>query len=206
MRLGQAAGVTLGGLVISAVFATSAAAACVGLPGGRGQTGLFPAMYHTGSGSAVIRAVNDGEDRASIVGLWQFTFLSEGNDIPPFNIPDDAPLDSGYAQWHSDGTEIMNSSRDPVTSSFCLGTWAAVGRQTYRLNHFAISWDNTGKFCTPDPGASNCMVGPANIREEVTVNRRGDGYTGWVTIDQYDNHQHLMFHLTGKVSARRINP
>ena len=206
MRVGQAAGATLGGIVISAVFASTASAGCVDLPVRRGQTGLFPAVYRTefGSGFPFIRTVDD--ERASIVGMWQFTFESEGNDAAPPFIPDGAQLDAGYAQWHSDGTEIMNSSRDPVTSSFCLGTWAAVGRQTYRLNHFALSWDNTGQFCTPAPGTSNCMVGPANIREVVTVNRQGDTYTGTVTIDQYDNNQHLLVHVTGKVTGHRINP
>jgi len=33
-------------------------------------------------------------------------------------IPDGVPLDDGYATWHSDGTEIMNSGRVPKTGSF----------------------------------------------------------------------------------------
>ena len=72
----------------------------------------------------------DVDDDASIVGLWQFVFTSKGNDVAPFLIHDGDPLDAGYAQWHSDKTEIMNSSRDPATSSFCLGTWKQVGNRT----------------------------------------------------------------------------
>jgi hypothetical protein len=30
-------------------------------------------------------------------------------------------IDAGFAQWHSDGTEIMNSHA-PATSNFCLGS------------------------------------------------------------------------------------
>ena len=146
------------------------------------------------------------DDGPSIVGLWQFTFISIGNENTPAAIPDGAVLDQGFAQWHSDGTEIMNSSRDPVTSSFCLGVWKAVGVRTVRLNHFALSWDNTGKMCTPEAPATNCLVGPANIREEVSINLRGDIYAGTVTIDQYDMNQNLKAHITGKVMARRINP
>jgi hypothetical protein len=192
MRLGQAVRGVLGGIIISTVFASAAHAGCADITAGTGQVRLFPTAY--------------GDDSPSIVGLWQVTFISEGNNVQPFLIPDGAPLDQGYAQWHSDGTEIMNSGRDPVTSNFCLGVWTTVGRQTYRLNHFAISWDNTGKFCTPVAPATNCMVGPANIRELVTLNRRGDKYTGSVTIDQYDTNQHLMFRLTGNIAATRINP
>jgi hypothetical protein len=52
-----------------------------------------------------------------IVGFWKVTFTSEGTT----GIPDGTIIDQAYAQWHSDGTEIMNSSRPPVTQSFCLG-------------------------------------------------------------------------------------
>ncbi len=71
----------------------------------------------------------DRDHRASIVGLWKFTFVAEGNsgNPAPFNPPDGATLDAGYVQWHSDGTEIMNSGRDPATGSFCLGVWKTTG-------------------------------------------------------------------------------
>jgi hypothetical protein len=147
---------------------------------------------------------SSSENSASIVGLWQFTFVSEGNNVAPFFIPDGAILDAGYAQWHSDGTEIMNSSRDPATSSFCLGVWQGEGGRSYKLNHFALSWDNSATLCVPQPGASSCFVGPTNIREEVTVDPHGNSYSGTVTIDQYDAAGHLLFRLRGLVSAQRI--
>jgi hypothetical protein len=193
MRLGHALGALLGGLLISTIWAAPAAAGCVDPSALLHPLRLLPMADHS-------------DDGPSIVGLWQFTFLSDGNNVPPFNIPDGAPLDQGYAQWHSDGTEIMNSGRDPVTSNFCLGVWTATGRQTARLNHFALSWDNTGMLCKPEPGKTNCFVGAANIREEVIVDRRGDSYSGFVTIDQYDNDGNRMFRLTGKIKARRVNP
>jgi hypothetical protein len=146
------------------------------------------------------------ENNPSIVGMWQVTFLSKGNDVAPFFIPDNAPLDQGYAQWHDDGTEIMNSSRDPATSSFCLGVYQAAGSRGFQLNHFALSWDNTGKLCTPEPGAPSCFVGPTNIRETVTLNSRANGYSGTVTIDQYDPKGNWMFRLSGNVTAKRITP
>ena len=66
---------------------------------------------------------DDSED-ASIVGLWQVTFTSKGTS----GIPDGTVVDAGYATWHSDGTEIMNSGRPPITGSFCMGVWKQVGR------------------------------------------------------------------------------
>jgi hypothetical protein len=181
----------IGGLAIATAVSSPALAGC-GDPAGLVKKPIKMAS---------LAPVPDGPD---IVGLWQFTFISTGNT--GLGIPDGAPLDMGYAQWHSDGTEIMNSSRDPVTGSFCLGTYTTEGHRTYKLNHFALSWDNTGTFCTPDAGKSNCFVGPTNIREEVTVDPHGDTYTGHVTITQYDTTNHVMFTLTGNVEAHRVNP
>jgi hypothetical protein len=197
-----------GATILAAFIASPAAAGCVDPPSFLAQRALAP-LPHSGKGSAAFddaqRSVgHDFDDEASIVGLWQFVFNSQGNNVAPFLIPDGAPLDAGYTQWHSDETEIMNSSRDPATGNFCLGTWKSIGHRRYKLNHFALSWDNTGKFCIPEPGAPSCFVGPANIREEVVLDRRGHTYTGTVTIDQYDSGNHLMFSLAGTVSARRI--
>jgi hypothetical protein len=193
------------------LVATPAAAGCVDPPTLLSQRALAPLLHLPGKGSPAFSDRQgsagrdfDDDDDASIVGLWQFVFSSVGNDVPPFLIPDGAPLDAGYAQWHSDETEIMNSGRDPATSNFCLGTWKRIGPRQYKLNHFALSWDNTGKFCTPEPGAPSCFVGPTNIREEVVVDRHGNTYSGHVTIDQYDPNNKFMFRLTGKISAHRI--
>jgi hypothetical protein len=82
---------------------------------------------------------------SSIVGLWQFQFISERNEM----IPDGTVLDSGYAQWHQDGTEIMNSMRPPATGNFCLGVWRRAGGSTYELNHFGLSWDMSEVFVGP---------------------------------------------------------
>jgi len=193
--------------VVVGLSSTASAAGCVDLPKKVG-TVLIPALRSpltlTASPAANRSVAPAATEGPQIVGLWQFEFKSVGNSGGPLHIPDGAVLDAGFAQWHSDGTEIMNSSRDPVTGSFCLGAWAAAGDRTYKLNHFALSWDNTGQLCHPPIGSTNCFVGPANIREEVTVDPHGDTYEGTVTIDQYDNAQHLLFHLTGKVTGRRI--
>jgi len=125
------------------------------------------------------------------VGFWRVTFTSEGTT----GIPDGTVIDQAYAQWHSDGTEIMNSSRPPVTQSFCLGVWKKAGGLRYKLNHFAISWDQQSN-----------PVGPANIHEEVALDRKGNSFTGTFTIDQYDQAGNTLVHITGTLAGVRITP
>jgi hypothetical protein len=197
--VGHAVVVTFGTMAITTLFASTASAGCVDVPALLGQGRVIQAAYHTGQ----VRLVSTGEG-PQIVGMWKFVFASDGNNVAPFFIPDGAPLDTGYAQWHSDGTEIMNSSRDPATSSFCLGTWTSQGDRTFKLAHYALSWDNTGQLCTPPSGATSCFVGAASVHEEVVVDPHGDSYTGTVTIDQFDKAGHLLFHLGGKVTGQRV--
>lgn len=143
--------------------------------------------------ASAARGVAAGTDWASvsIVGLWKFIFVAEGNA----GIPDGTVLDAGYTTWHADGTELMNSGRPPKTSSFCMGTYREVGPATYRLNHVTLSWDPTGSV----------FVGPGSIHEAVTVDRTGNAYSGTFTIDQYaTDGTTVLAHLTGNVTATRI--
>jgi hypothetical protein len=97
-------------------------------------------------------------------------------------------------QWHADGTEIMNSSRPPVTGSFCLGVWKKIGPRKYKLNHFAKSFD----------GSSN-PVGPTNIQEIVVLSPSGKTFEGAFTVDDYDTSGNLLGHGEGKVVGTRID-
>lgn len=160
---------------------------------------LMQAVYTPGEGlSAGFKQVGFDEDdwewgpRSSvIVGLWKFSFISQGSK----GIPDGAVIDAGYVTWHSDGTELMNSGRPPMTGSFCMGVWKHLGHDTFKLNHIALSWDSTGTV----------FVGPTNIRETVVVNRRGDSYTGKFTLDQYaTDEKTVLAHVQGTVAATRV--
>jgi hypothetical protein len=72
--------------------------------------------------------------------MWRFELVTPG----PTGLP--VVVDDGYAQWHSDGTEIQNSGlHAPITSNFCLGVWKQAGRNAYKLVHFPLSWDPTGQ-------------------------------------------------------------
>jgi hypothetical protein len=141
--------------------------------------------------------VDDDDDWAwgprptAIVGLWKVSLVSKGSK----GIPDGAVIDAGYVTWHADGTELMNSGRPPITGSFCMGVWKQVGKSTFKLNHIALAWDPTG----------TAFVGPARIREIVTVDHDRDSYAGTFTLDQYSTDEKtLLAHVQGTVSAKRV--
>ena len=127
---------------------------------------------------------------AGIVGLWSVTFTSEGSS----GIPDGTVIDQGYATWHADGTEIMNSGRPPISGNFCMGVWRPTNRSSYKLNHVTLSWDPTGTM----------FVGPGNIKEQVTLGHGGNSYSGTFTIDQFDTNGNLLAHIQGNIAAERI--
>lgn len=142
-----------------------------------------------GTGLLLLFALLPKQPPPCAVGFWHAKFVSEGTT----GIPDGTIIDMGFSQWHSDGTEILNSSRAPATSNFCLGVWEKTGNHTYKLNHFALSSDLHGK-----------LIGPANIREEVTLDASGNSYTGKFTIDQFDLNGNTLAHVAGNISATRI--
>jgi hypothetical protein len=167
------------------VCVSAASAECGNYARGQKATSLLPQSWEGpaefGSASLLLVSNHDSDDDP-IVGFWRSKFVVGGNVV-----------DAGFSQWHSDGTEILNSSRPPATSSFCLGVWKRVERSTYKLNHFAISWDASGNF-----------VGNTNIREDVTLSKDGNSYSGALTIDQYDPSGNPVAHIEGEVTATRI--
>jgi len=132
---------------------------------------------------------------ASIVGMWSFQFISEGNTTHNPSIPNGAMLDFGYNQWHSDGTEVLNSGgRSPAQGNFCLGVWQKTGRSTYLLNHFALNYDAT----------TGAFLGKISVVETVTVSPGGTSYSGTFVYTVYDPKGNKIDRLTGQVNAQRI--
>jgi hypothetical protein len=116
-------------------------------------------------------------DSVSIVGFWHFKFVVGG-----------ATVDEGFQQWHSDGTEIMNSGgHPPNTSNFCLGVWEKAGAREYKLSHFPLPWNPTlGDLY---PGTNIPMgqpVGTLHIKAKVTLAPDGQSFTGTFTQMLYD--------------------
>lgn len=177
----------------STLFADRAEAHC-----GLQNSSDIPTVHRDGTlAGSLIRTSNEGDDwewtppHAEIVGLWRFSFVSEGSK----GIPDGTVVDAGYQAWHSDGTELMNSGRAPITGDFCMGVWKQVGHNKYSLNHYALAFDPTG----------TTFVGPANIRETVTIDRDHDSFSGTFTLDQYStDNKTILAHVQGKITAERI--
>jgi hypothetical protein len=139
---------------------------------------------------------SSAEQGPSIVGMWNITFTAQGNSAHNPPIPDGAMIDFGYSVWHSDGTEFLNSGmRAPATQNFCLGVWSRTGYNTYQLNHFALSYDQT----------AGTLNGKVQIQESVTLSADGNSYAGTFTIDVYDpTGTTKVDHLQGTVSAQRV--
>jgi hypothetical protein len=189
-------------LAIAAALAPAAHAGC-------GDTRALPAPFvmakARGDAQALVQraaqasaaAASGAEiNTATIVGLWSIQFISQGNGANNPPIPDGALIDFGYTQWHSDGTELMNSGgHAPATGNWCVGTWVRSGYFNYELNHFALSYEAT----------SGDLTAKVDIREQVTLDPSGNEFTGTFTIDIYDptSGQNLQ-HLAGNVSAVRI--
>jgi hypothetical protein len=133
---------------------------------------------------------------ASPIGMWNIQFISQGNTSHNPPIPDGAIVDFGYTQWHSDGTEIMNSGGHmPATQNFCLGVWLRTGTFTYEVNHFALSYDAT----------SGALANKVNIREQITLDPSGNQFTGTFTISVYNQAgTQQVDHLAGTVAATRV--
>ena len=125
-------------------------------------------------------------DIHSIVGMWSFKMT-----------PTAGPGDFGYQQWHSDGTEIMNSGgRAPASENFCMGVWRQVAPSRYHLNHYALSYD-------PTSGSINARV---IIKEDVTVDPSGTSYSGTFSLDVYDpSGTTAVAHQNGQVTAQRVS-
>jgi hypothetical protein len=121
---------------------------------------------------------------APITGLWKIQLT----------LPDGTVIDDAYATWHADGTEILNSSRPPVSGNFCMGVWKRTGRSTYKLNHFAMGWDPTGTI----------FIGPTNLKQEIVLDRNHNSYSGTFTVDQYDTNGNIIGHGAGNVTGQRI--
>jgi hypothetical protein len=169
---------------------------------------LVPASWAPRDGAAARFIKVDYQNAPAIVGMWKVTMTSLGNDRPPVNIPDTAQIDEGYQQWHSDGTEIMNSNRDPATSNFCLGVWKQTGRSTFSLNHFALPWNPADPTTTPKTQAA--AVGPVRIQMTVTVDPSGDTFKGTFILTPYGSDEVTVLlppgwaGLTGQITAKRV--
>ena len=167
-------------LGVGAISCASAAYAC-----GDDALGHSASWVNGQSAGLLHQADYDNQGSHSIVGMWSFKM-----------VPTAGPGDFGFQQWHSDGTELMNSGgRAPSTENFCMGVWRQTGASRYHLNHLALSYD-------PGTGVLNARV---NIKEDVVLDPSGNSYSGSFSIDVYDpTGTTAVAHQNGQVTAQRI--
>jgi len=169
------------GLLIAGLATTGQArAGCsdVALPVTHQSSARFtPAVYRPGETNltAFIPVADEGNENASIVGLWEFEVHLKGAQN---GLPDNALFDWGLATWHDDGTEIQfSAARPPSAGDVCMGAWQQVGRSKFKLHHIALG-------LTP-PTSTGTFVGPAIISANVTVDPSGNSYMGQYTISVF---------------------
>jgi hypothetical protein len=170
-------------IVFAAVFAGAANAKC-----GISLTPRFGAASAALLSLSVAPALhtadaNEGAPEPAIAGFWYVQFIAGGHVV-----------DDGFDVWHSDGTEVLNDSPAPSSGNVCLGVWVKTGQFTYTLKHPSWIFD----------GAGVNLIGIAMIREQVTLSRDGNSYSGTATFDAYDTKGNLLSHDTALLTGQRI--
>ena len=183
---------TVAMVLLEAGLVAEAPAGCVNIE--LHKTGAFQPLSWQETGQfrpASLLLVADRSDSVDqIVGYWKVKLVAEGNH----GIPDGTVIDDGFTQWHSDGTEILNSSRPAASGNFCLGIWKKTGSFHYTLNHFTLGSDPI----------TDTLSDRGQLREEIELDHGGDSYFGTFTLDDYDLSGHLLVHIQGTVAATHI--
>ncbi|HEX7760699.1 MAG TPA: hypothetical protein VF459_14425 [Caulobacteraceae bacterium] len=182
---------TICNLFIGAAALTSAAALAPAAFAGCGGASNLPASDQVGSSdaqlirSAWVTPANLGAQ--GIVGLWSVSLVAGG-----------AQVDWGYSEWHSDGTEIMNSGgHAPASGNFCLGVWRQSGPNAYHLKHYPLAYNP----------ATGQLAAKIVLTEDVTVDATGANFAGPFTEDVYDpTGVTLLQHVAGTISGHRVLP
>jgi hypothetical protein len=175
------------------VLASDARAACMSAtPGAEAGAGRAAGRGAPGDARRVLQAqaaTTGGafKSHASIVGLWNTTFLfGDGPGI----------YDQGFQQWHADHTELMvDNAVPPSLGNVCVGVWKQTGPRTYTLKHMTFNWD-----------AEGALAGTFVLRMTVTLERRGNVFAGTYTADSFDLEGKVIpeLHVEGNVRAERI--
>jgi hypothetical protein len=182
--------VSLEGSVVGLAALAAVVAAAPAAWAGCGPEMKQPASWQSTPGSSSDALLTKANfpivNPLSIVGMWSVTFTAGGNVI-----------DFGYSQWHSDGTEFLNSGgRAPSTQNFCLGVWKQTGAFSYHLNHLALSYDPSGTL--------NAKV---QIKEDVILQPQNNTFSGPFSIDVFNpTSGALLQHVAGTVTGQRVTP
>jgi hypothetical protein len=99
--------------------------------------------------------------------MWHVIFTAQTQNGLPVPVKGGVVIDNAVAQWHSDGTEIMNSARPAQDGNFCLGVWSRTGERSYYLNH--IPWQGNIYDPTAPPGVIGPPQAGVQILQKITL-------------------------------------
>lgn len=118
------------------------------------------------------------------IGLWQSTYT--GSDGLTF---------VGFESIYADGNELLIDNSAPATDNVCSGVWELTGPRTYTVNHPSWYFDAT----------SGDLIGIVVLKYTITVDRKGNKYTGSATVTQYDpTLTTIVYQGSGTVIGTRI--
>jgi len=184
---------TIGGVAfgaLAALFTFGTANAC-SLPGDMGLRSVNFAdpsvrigVPHPGAAmNERMQAKGGGSGPASVVGLWQVTYSSNG-----------AVVDMAWEAFHSDGTESLIDVTAPAEGNSCLGVWVQMTPTSYKLTHPAWVFDASGNLT-------------GTVWFDVTVNMTSaNAFSGSFTLTYYDLHGTKGQVLGGTMAATRVVP
>jgi len=178
----------LGGVVLSLLCASTAAASCADLSQPLGRSLLTqPWSVATAAGLAQAgqfgRIENADPPAGSlldrIVGTWHVTY---GGII----------ASQAFIQWHSDGTEWENIDLPTLNGNICMGDWRAVDQNRVRRSH--VGW----RFSNGIPAGSFIWT------ETDEVARDGSWYRGTYRLTLFDGNGTKVAEGEGTADATRI--
>ncbi|MBV9158555.1 MAG: hypothetical protein JO097_20015 [Acidobacteriaceae bacterium] len=130
-----------------------------------------------------IDADHERPHEATAVGLWESTFTGE-----------DGSTYVGFESIYADGNELLIDNSAPATDNVCSGVWEQTGFRTYTINHPSWDFDTSGN-----------LIGIVVITETITVEARGNKYTGNGTVTVYDpTLTTIVYQVSGTLTATRI--
>jgi hypothetical protein len=156
----------------------SAAAVLVGLgllftaTGARASC-FAPLPYKAGATPAMAfapHADGEGNEHATVVGLWHVLYTATSDDnFPPGGPtpPTPFPFLESFKTWHGDGTEFENAFVPPAGGNICFGVWKDLGDHRVKLHHIGLMF-------APDGSISNIFTDD----EKVTLGSDGKTYKG----------------------------
>ena len=91
----------------------------------------------------------EGNDKASIVGLWHVIYTGNTDDnFPPGGPYPPTPFQflESFKTWHVDGTEFENAFLPPTGGNVCYGVWKESDNGTFKLHHVGLMFNSDGSL------------------------------------------------------------